>query len=165
MVNDNTNLKVNEIITRQDRGQGKGESRLVPLLLALQAEFGYLPPEAIGQIGDHLGMTAGQVYSVASFYTHFKLKPIGKKHITVCRGTACHIRGAPQIADEVNDILGIGEGETSEDREYSFETVACIGCCALAPALKINDHVHGNITPREAADLFSDIKKRAAGDR
>jgi len=96
---------------------------------------------------------------VSSFYTHFKLKPIGKRHITVCRGTACHIRGAPQILDEISKAIGINEGETSADMEFSLETVACIGCCALAPALKINEQVHGNISPRETKTLVAALKK------
>jgi len=146
---------VAEILTRQ----GNGDARLVPILLAVQEHFGYLPPEAVQQVGEHLGISPGQIYSVASFYTNFKLKPIGKRHITVCRGTACHIRGAPQILDEISKAIGINEGETSADMEFSLETVACIGCCALAPALKINEQVHGNISPRETKTLVAALKK------
>jgi len=146
---------VAEILARHSNG----EAKLVPILLAVQEHFGYLPPEAVQQVGEHLRMSPGQIYSVASFYTHFKLKPIGRRHITVCRGTACHIRGAPQVLEEITKVIGINEGETAKDMEFSLETVACIGCCALAPALKINEQVHGNISPRETRTLFSALKK------
>jgi NADH-quinone oxidoreductase subunit E len=138
---------------------GRGNTKLVLILLSVQAQFGYLPKEAIDKIGEFLKISPGQIYSVASFYAHFKLKPIGKKHITVCRGTACHIRGAPQVLDEISKVIGINDGETSEDMEYTLETVACIGCCALAPALKINEEVHGNVTPRETKAMFIALKK------
>ncbi|MDD5191058.1 MAG: NADH-quinone oxidoreductase subunit NuoE [Dehalococcoidales bacterium] len=138
---------------------GDGDARLVPILLAIQAKFGYLPQDAIKQVGEYLKISPGEIYSVASFYAHFKLKPIGKRHITVCRGTACHIRGAPQILEEISKVIGVKEGETSEDMEYTLETVACIGCCALAPALKINEAVHGNVTTRSARTMFTAIKK------
>lgn len=136
-----------------------GDVPLVPILLALQSHFGYLPKEAISLLSKRLKISPGQIYSVASFYTHFKLKPIGKMHITVCRGTACHIHGAPQILDEISKVIGIGEGETSGDMEFTLETVACIGCCALAPALKINEEVHGTVTPKATKAMFTAIKK------
>ena len=138
---------------------GKGEAKLVPILLAVQDRFGYLSEDAVVQIAAHLKINTGQIYSVASFYNFFKLKPIGRQHITVCRGTACHIRGAPQILEEISKNIGIDEGETSADMEYTLETVACIGCCALAPALKINEEAHGNVSPRETKGFFTATKK------
>ena len=138
---------------------GNGDAKLVPILLSVQNRFGYLPKEAVQQIADFLKMSSGQIYSVASFYSHFKLKPIGRRHITVCRGTACHIHGSPQVLEEISKVIGINEGETSDDMEYTLETVACIGCCALAPALKINEKVHGNVNPRSTKALFPAVKK------
>ncbi len=138
---------------------GNGDAKLVPILLSVQNRFGFLPKEAVQQIADFLKMSSGQIYSVASFYSHFKLKPIGRQHITVCRGTACHIHGAPQVLEEISKVIGINEGETSDDMEYTLETVACIGCCALAPALKINEEVHGNVNPRSTKALFPAVKK------
>ena len=129
---------------------GKGRNKLVPILLAVQDTFGYLPQEAITQVGEFLGMSTGQVYSVASFYKRFQLTPVGKRRVTVCRGTACHIRGAPHIVTEIEKTIGINEGETSKDMEYTLETVACIGCCALAPCLKVNETVHGTMTPQKS---------------
>jgi len=136
---------------------GKGPNKLVPVLLAVQDAFGYLPEDVITRVGEFLGMSSGQVYSVASFYKRFQLTPVGKRRVTVCRGTACHIRGAPHIVTEIEKTIGINEGETSKDMEYTLETVACIGCCALAPCLKINDTVHGTMTPRKAKELFDDL--------
>jgi len=96
----------------------------------------------------------GNIYSISSFYSHFRLTPIGRQHITVCRGTACHVRGAPQILSELEREIGIAEGETSDDLEYTLESVACIGCCALAPCLKVNVDVHGEMTAQKVEGLF-----------
>jgi len=150
-----TKKQVQDILTVS----GNGDAKLVPILLSVQNRFGYLPQEVIRQIADYLKMSPGQIYSVASFYSHFKLKPIGRQHITVCRGTACHIRGAPQVLDGISKVVGINEGETSEDMEYTLETVACIGCCALAPAVKINEKVYGNVNPHSTNTFFPAVKK------
>ena len=138
---------------------GKGSDNLVPILLDVQSTFGYLPESVIHRIAEFMGITTGQVYSVASFYKRFQLKPVGRQRITICRGTACHIRGAPQIVTEIEQAINLKEGETSKDMEYTLETVACIGCCALAPCLKINETVHGAMTPRKAGALFHDIRR------
>jgi NADH-quinone oxidoreductase subunit E len=148
-----TESRIQEILNTQ----GKGTNRLVPVLLAVQNAFGYLPEEVITRVGEFLDVSKGQVYSVASFYKWFQLTPVGRRRVTVCRGTACHIRGAPQIVTEIENTIGIKEGETSEDLEYTLETVACIGCCALAPCLKVNEGVHGAMTPRKAKELFDDL--------
>lgn len=126
---------------------------LIPILLEVQANFGYLSEDVIQVITDFLGIPEGEVYSVASFYALFRLEPLGRNRVTVCRGTACHIRGAPQIVKEVEKLIGVKEGETTPDQEYTLETVACIGCCALAPCLRINSHVHGEMTPEKVKEL------------
>ncbi|MDO9334453.1 MAG: NAD(P)H-dependent oxidoreductase subunit E [Dehalococcoidales bacterium] len=145
--------RVEEILSTH----GKGANKLVPILLAAQDAFGYLPGNVIQHVGEFLAISLGQIYSVASFYKRFQLTPVGKRRVTVCRGTACHIRGAPQIVNEIEQTIGIKEGETSADLEYTLETVACIGCCALAPCLKVNEAVHGAMTPRKAGVLFTDV--------
>jgi len=137
-------------------------SRLVPLLLDVQGSVGYLPEEGMRLIAHFLDMSVGQVYSVASFYSQFQLTPIGRHRITVCRGTACHIRGAPQILGEIEKGIGINEGETSSDLEYTLETVACMGCCALAPCIKVNDDVHGELTPRKVKEVLLNLDKEGA---
>lgn len=130
----------------------KGE--LIPIMLEVQANFGYLPGEAIQLIADFLNIAEGQVYSVASFYAKLRLLPLGKQRVTVCRGTACHIRGAPQILHEIENTTGIKEGQTTSDLEYTLETAACLGCCALAPCITINSAVHGEMTPAKVRHLF-----------
>ena len=144
------------------KAHGKGPDKLVPVLLSVQGSFGYLPEDAILRAAEFLGVTVGQVYAVASFYERFQLKPVGRRRVTVCRGTACHIRGAPQIVAEIEKRLGLKEGETSADLEYTLETVACIGCCALAPVIKVNEAVHGAMTVRKAREVFDDL---SAGDK
>jgi NADH-quinone oxidoreductase subunit E len=129
-------------------------SELIPILQETQGIFGYLPEEPIAKIADFLKITTGEVYSVASFYNQFRLMPLGRNIVTLCRGTACHIKGAPQILEEISKAINLQEGETSEDMEYTLETVACIGCCALAPCLKINHKIYGDLDPAKTRDLF-----------
>ncbi|MFQ5996923.1 MAG: NAD(P)H-dependent oxidoreductase subunit E [Dehalococcoidales bacterium] len=135
----------------------KGE--LIPILLQVQTNFGYQPEKARRLIARFLNVPEGKIYSLASFYSQFRLLPPGKRRVTVCRGTACHIRGAPQVLAEVEKGMGIKEGETTSDLEYTLETVACIGCCALAPCLRINEKVHGEMTPEKAKALFSLVSR------
>jgi NADH-quinone oxidoreductase subunit E len=153
-------IRIEEILS----AHGKGDDKLVPILLAVQETCGYLPENIIRRISDFLSFSIGQIYSVASFYKRFQLTPVGKHRITICRGTACHIRGAPQIVTEIEQVTGLKEGETSPDLEYTLETVACIGCCALAPCLKVNESVHGAMTPRKARVLFNGTSKRDNND-
>ena len=133
---------------------GSEPGELIPILLEVQADFSYLPEEAIELIASFLNIAEGEIYSVASFYAQFRLTPIGRQHVTVCRGTACHIRGAPQILRQIEEEIGIQEGETSSDLEYTLESVACIGCCALAPCIKTNQDVHGELTPGKTEELL-----------
>jgi NADH-quinone oxidoreductase subunit E len=133
----------------------KGErAELIPILLEVQANFGYLPDYALQFIASFIGIPEGEAYSVASFYALFRLAPLGRHRVTVCRGTACHIRGASQIVSEIEELISIKEGETTPDLEHTLETVACIGCCALAPCLRIDSRVHGEMTPEKVRELF-----------
>ncbi|MFC1803189.1 NADH-quinone oxidoreductase subunit NuoE [Thermoproteota archaeon] len=130
----------------------KGE--LIPVLQAVQDEFGYLPRDAMVEIAKFTGASESRVFGVASFYAQFRLQPTGKNKICVCRGTACHVRGGPQILEEVERQLGIKEGESTPNLEYSLETVACVGCCALAPVVTINDEVHGRLSLKDVAKIL-----------
>ena len=127
---------------------------LVPILQEVQESLGYLPEKAMLDIAKFINVSESHVYSVASFYAQFRLLPLGRKRVAVCRGTACHIRGAPQILNTIEKMIGLKEGETSDDLEYTLETVACIGCCALAPCIRINKNVSGEMTPEKAQELF-----------
>ncbi|MDP2852524.1 MAG: NAD(P)H-dependent oxidoreductase subunit E [Gallionella sp.] len=133
---------------RGDRGE------LVPILQEVQDNLGYLPEKIMLDIAKFIGVPESHVYSVASFYAQFRLLPLGRKRVAVCRGTACHIRGAPQILNTVEKTIGLKEGETSDDMEYTLETVASIGCCALAPCIRINMDVSGEMTPEKAKEIF-----------
>ena len=133
--------------------EGK-KDELISILQEVQEEFGYLPQHAMRKIARFTKVAQSRVYAVATFYAQFRFTPIGKKHITVCRGTACHVRGAPRILKEVEKELRIKEGETTLDLKYSLETVACIGCCGLSPCLMINKKVEAKLTPKKITSLF-----------
>ena len=124
-----------------------------------QAQFRYLPAAAIKEIAKFLNIPESSVYGVSTFYAQFKLTPLGKKVIRVCRGTACHVRGSGKVLAEIEKRLGIKAGETTEDMEYSIETVACIGACALAPTMTIDDETYGKMTTKKVAEVLGDKRK------
>lgn len=132
---------------------------LIPLLQTVQDEFGYLSENAMEEVGDYLRIPHSKVWATATFYTQFRFKPIGNNHIMVCRGTACHVKGAPRIMEEIENQLKIGEGETSDDGEHSLESVACIGACGLAPCVTINEKVKGRLTPKMVEKILVQKKE------
>jgi len=127
---------------------------LIPLVQQIQGEFGYIPPQSIPIIAEGLGLFTSQVQGVISFYAQLYTKPRGRKVVRVCRGTACHVRGGKTILKLVEHHLGIEEGQTTPDFEYTLETVACIGVCALAPNIVVSDRVHGHMNPKKVEQLF-----------
>jgi NADH:ubiquinone oxidoreductase subunit E len=131
---------------------------LIPLLQRIQEEVGYIPPETINPIAQASGLFPSQVQGVITFYEQFYTTPRGRKVVRVCRGTACHVRGGKTILKLVKQNLGLEEGETSPDLEYTLETVACIGVCALAPNIVIGKETHGNMNPRKVSQLLGDKK-------
>ncbi|MDH4269596.1 MAG: NADH-quinone oxidoreductase subunit NuoE [Dehalococcoidia bacterium] len=133
---------------------------LIPLLQQIQREFGYIPPQSMLLIARGLGLFTSQVQGVISFYTQLYTQPRGRNVVRVCRGTACHVRGGKTILKLVKQHLRIEEGETSPDLEYTLETVACIGVCALAPNLVVGDHVHGHMNPKKVEQLFRNREVR-----
>ena len=138
----------------------KGEREdLIPVLQDTQEAFRYLPAAAMREIARLLNITENTVYGVATFYAQFKLTPLGKKVIRVCRGTACHVRGSTKVLAEMEKRLGIKAGETTPDMEYTLETVACIGACALAPTMTIDGETHGKMTTKKVAEVLGDSKK------
>jgi NADH-quinone oxidoreductase subunit E len=132
-----------------------GKRELIPILLEVQTNIGYLPKEAISLVADFLNLSEGHIYSIASFYKKFRLLPLGRQRVTICRGTACHIRGGAKILKEAEKVLSLAEGETSSDLEYTLDTVACVGCCALAPCLTVNSKVYGTMTVDKVKELFA----------
>ena len=127
---------------------------LISVLQHVQREFGYLREDAMLEIARFVGVPESRVYAVATFYSQFRFTPIGRRHVMVCRGTACHVRGAPRILREFERQLGIKAGETTPDLGYSLETVACIGACSLSPCIMINKKVEANLTPKKVVKLL-----------
>jgi len=127
---------------------------LIPLVQRIQNEFGYIPPQSIPILARALRLFPSQVQGVISFYEQLYTRPRGKKIVRVCRGTACHVRGGKTILKLVKQNLGIEEGETTPDMEYTLDTVACIGVCALAPNVVIGDRVFGHMNPQKIEHLM-----------
>jgi NADH-quinone oxidoreductase subunit E len=144
------NIRLEEIFSTFKGNRGE----LIPILQAVQDEFGYLSKEVLVEIAKFTGASESNVFGVASFYAQFRLRPTGKNKICVCRGTACHVRGGAQILEEVERQLGIKEGESTSNLEYSLETVACVGCCALSPVVTINDEVYGRLSLKDVAKIL-----------
>ncbi|MEZ5358812.1 MAG: NADH-quinone oxidoreductase subunit NuoE [Candidatus Zixiibacteriota bacterium] len=141
--------KIEKII---DRNRGD-KTALIAVLQDIQREFNYIPPEAITATAGALDVPLSKVYSVATFYNAFSLKPRGKKVIRICQGTACHIKGADLIQEQIEKGLGLKPGETTKDMEYTLEVVNCVGVCAMAPAVLVNEKMHGNVRCEKALDL------------
>jgi NADH-quinone oxidoreductase subunit E len=142
--------QLDEIFSRY-RGE---RSDLIPVLQEAQEKFRYLPTEVMLEIARFLRIPAGTVFGVSTFYAQFKFVPTGKRIVRVCRGTACHVRGGARILREVEKRLGIKPGENTEDMEYTLETVACIGACALAPTMTVDKETHGQMTTKKVSEVF-----------
>ena len=134
---------------------GGREDELIPILQQVQQVFGYLPELAMKKIAKFLKLPESSVFGVGTFYAQFKLIPTGRNIIRVCRGTACHVRGSAQILGEIQKQLGISVGETTPDLEYSLETTACFGSCALAPVVVINNKVYGKMTAKKIGEILN----------
>lgn len=131
---------------------------LIPVLQAAQEIYGYLPKEAMVKISQELKIPLSKVYGVATFYAQFHLEPRGKYIIRVCQGTACHVRGGAKILEKLQELLNIKAGETTEDLRFTLEPVACLGACALAPAMMINEDTYGKLTPDSLAEILEQYK-------
>ena len=140
---------------------------LIPLLQSAQDHFGYIPRQAISYISGVTGIPESEIYGVITFYSQFRLQPMGKYVIRACAGTACHVSGSRMIIDTIEDELGIEVGGTTSDGLFTLNTVACIGCCSLAPVIMINDDTHGQLTPASVRRLLRDYRRRekASGAR
>ncbi|MBP7148823.1 MAG: NADH-quinone oxidoreductase subunit NuoE [Acidobacteria bacterium] len=139
------------------------EGMLIPLLQRAQAEDGYLRRERLEEIHRRSGIPLTQIYGVATFYAQFRLKPVGKHLIRVCHGTACHVSGAGDITAAAQKFLAIDTGETTPDRLFTLETVSCLGCCSLAPAVMIGDRTYGNLSPSGIAKILKRYQRGELG--
>jgi NADH-quinone oxidoreductase subunit E len=135
-------------------------SQLLAALQSAQDEFGYLAPETVQAIADHLGVSASEAYGVASFYAQFRFNKPGKHSVKVCLGTACHVRRGDQILEAFERELRIENGETTPDGQYSLERVACFGCCALAPVVVVDEDVHARMRPTGVKKLLQKYNRR-----
>jgi len=132
---------------------------LITILQKAQDIYGYLPTDVIYHVADKTGLTPAKVLGVATFYTQFRLTPVGKNLIMLCKGTACHVNGADSIESAICKELDIKDGETTKDGLFSLKTVACLGCCSLSPVMMINEDTYGSLTPEKAVNIIRDIKK------
>ncbi len=127
---------------------------VIPILQKVQEHFGYLPRPAMEHVARRMRIPLSRLYGVTTFYAQFKLKPLGRNIIRVCKGTACHIQGSPKISERIEEILDVESGDTTDDLRFTLEEVACIGCCALAPVIMINDDPHGRLTQDKLKDIL-----------
>jgi NADH-quinone oxidoreductase subunit E len=142
--------KVNEIIDRYVDEEGA----TIQLLLDMQSELNWIPKEAIERISERLNIPVSQIYRVASFYKAMSLTPRGKHVVSVCLGTACHVRGGLRIMDKAQESLGIKAGETSQDMRFTLERVNCLGCCALGPVMVVDGEYHGKLAPSKVREIL-----------
>lgn len=146
-----------EIKALLDNLKTSPESNLIRVLQDVQDNYGYLPPTALQEISRRCKIPLSRIYGVVSFYAQFYTEPRGRHTVRCCRGTACHVRGGKAVTDAVQSMLGVEDGETTEDMNFTFETVACLGACALAPVLVVDEIYYGKTTPRRAQEILRRI--------
>ncbi|MFH0759896.1 MAG: NADH-quinone oxidoreductase subunit NuoE [Bacteroidota bacterium] len=133
------------------------KGNVIPLLQGAQNLYGYIPRPAFEKISSETGLPLSDMYGVATFYAQFRLKPVGKRIIKVCHGTACHVQNAKEITESLEETLRVKDGETTEDRLFTLESVACLGCCSLAPVMMISEQTYGKLTGNEAMKVIKNI--------
>jgi NADH:ubiquinone oxidoreductase subunit E len=138
-----------------DEEFGNDPESLIMILQAIQRRYNYLPRTALSYLSVKLGVPLSKIYGVATFYATFSLEPRGRNIISICLGTACHVRGGERVHERIQEALQIGDGETSEDKRYTLESVRCIGCCSLGPVVKINEDMHARIRSEEVSQILS----------
>ena len=138
---------------------GSDKSFLVPILQDVQKKLNYLPQEALNAVSAQLSLPVSRIYEVATFYKTFSLVPRGRHHLSLCMGTACYVRGAALIESNIERVLGIKPGETTPDLEFSFDTVNCLGACALGPILVVDEEYHGQMNVSKTNKIFKNLGK------
>ena len=138
--------------------KGTSPAMAIPILQAIQDEFRFVPVEAIEHIAGQTEMTESQLYGVATFYTQFRLEPVGEKLVKVCHGTACHVGGAEGLTEPLEDRLGVKDGENTPDMKYTLTSVACVGCCSLAPVVMVDDTTFGRLDRKKAAKIIDGLE-------
>ena len=135
-----------ELDTIIDDEFGNNKENLIMILQAIQRKYNYLPQPALTYLSVKIGIPYSKIYGVATFYSTFSLQPRGRNIVSICLGTACHVRGGERVRERIQDNLKIGDGQTTEDQRFTLESVRCIGCCSLGPVVKINEDMHGRIS-------------------
>ncbi|MCD4772973.1 MAG: NADH-quinone oxidoreductase subunit NuoE [Bacteroidales bacterium] len=151
-------LSIDPLIEKYRNKKGN----MIPILQGIQEIFGYIPRDAFDKVSDETGLELSDMYGVATFYSQFRLNPVGKHIIKVCHGTACHVQNANALTDALQDALKINDGETTEDGLFTLESVACLGCCSLAPVMMIGEETYGKLTGDKAKKIIRDIKRQEA---
>lgn len=134
---------------------------LITILQNAQEIYGFLPMSVLEYISQETGIYSSQIYGVATFYTQFRLNPVGENLIMLCKGTACHVNGADGIEEAITEELGIKDGETTEDKIFTLNNVACLGCCSLSPVMMVNGETYGSLTPQKTKEILREIGKQA----
>ena len=151
--------QINAIFERYPKGDA---SWLIDLLQDLQELHGYLSDDEMQNVADYIGVPVSRVYGVATFYNQFRFQPVGTYVIKVCRGTACHVKGSFDLLKTLESELGVTAGDTTRDRLFTLETVACIGACSIAPVVAVNEQFHGGLTTKGVQKLLRSYRAQAA---
>ncbi|MCK5857046.1 MAG: NADH-quinone oxidoreductase subunit NuoE [Bacteroidales bacterium] len=149
------NLSLMNPMIEEYRGK---KGNLIPLLQGVQTLFGYIPHEAFLKLHDEAGLKLADMYGVATFYAQFRLNPVGKHIIKVCHGTACHVQNAMKLTEALMESLKIKDGETTEDNLFTLESVACLGCCSLAPVMMIGEETYGKLDGKKSVKIIKEIR-------
>jgi NADH-quinone oxidoreductase subunit E len=150
---------MNDLDTVLKKHPRAGRDALIPILQEVQENQGYLSREAVIRISRHLSIPATKIFGVATFYNQFRFQPKGKYHFMVCRGTACHVKGSNRVLEMAQKILKLKPGQTSRDRLFSLETVACMGACGLSPVMNLNGEFYAKVTPQKLVKIIQECKE------
>jgi NADH-quinone oxidoreductase subunit E len=144
-------MELDDIIEKE---YGLDKENLIMILQAIQRRYNYLPQHALSYLATKIGVPMSQIYGVATFYSTFSLEPRGRNIISICLGTACHVRGGARVHEKLEELLSITDGQTTGDKRFTLESVRCIGCCSLGPVVKINEDMHGRIGSDEVKKVL-----------
>ncbi len=152
--NAETQIDIRELDQMIEDEFGNDKENLIMILQAIQRRYNYLPKPALTYLSAKIGIPYSRIYGVATFYSTFSLEPRGRHIVSICLGTACHVRGGERIHDRICDALNIHDGQTTEDGRFTLESVRCIGCCSLGPVIKVDEEMHGRLTADQVAQIL-----------
>ena len=150
---------MNDVDTILQKHPRAGRDALIPILQEVQEQQGFISREAVVRISKHLNLPASKLYGVATFYNQFRFQPKGKYHIMVCRGTACHVKGSDRVLEMAQKMLKLKPGQTSRDRFFSLEVVACMGACGLSPVMNLNGEFYAKVTPKKMVKIIQECRE------